>query len=313
MAHDHHDDVDCDSASSEIPSLALRIGSVFAILFASGLGVALPLIANKMGVAVIDSPVLRCGTLFGAGVILATALVHMLAPALENLENECLDEKWRAYPIPMAVCLGTMLAAHLLQLTIRRALKKKHNGGYSNLDAPHVGDGPHHGECHDLAEEIVMREQKASTILLEIGVASHSVIIGVVLGVAREEFIALAIALCVHQFCEGLALSCVVLQAKFRARDLLLLALLYGLATPSGASVGVAVSASLDADRNAHFLIITAFLDSVAAGILLYDGLVNILVPQFAAVADASTGKLALYTTSVWLGAGVMALIGMWA
>ena len=65
---------------------------------------------------------------------------------------------------------------------------------------------------------VISHSNRISAYLLEFGIAIHSVIIGVALGVAREEFISLFIALVFHQFFEGIGLSSVISEAEFKKK-----------------------------------------------------------------------------------------------
>lgn len=92
--------------------------------------------------------------------------------------------------------------------------------------AAHPGHGHDHGHS---AQELMDVEHTHNLILahrhrrqitvyiLEMGIATHSFIIGLALGVSRgSEMTALMIALAFHQFFEGMALSATVLDAGFK-------------------------------------------------------------------------------------------------
>ncbi len=71
--------------------------------------------------------VLKCAKMFGAGVILATALVHMLFPAVENLTNPCLPAGFGEYPaLAHAICLFAVLALNLTQMLLSKQIHKRH-------------------------------------------------------------------------------------------------------------------------------------------------------------------------------------------
>ncbi|KAG8902494.1 high-affinity Zn(2+) transporter zrt1, partial [Tulasnella sp. 408] len=53
---------------------------------------------------------------FGSGVIIATAFIHLLAPAFEALGSECLGEGWKTYPWASAITMMSMFALFLTEL-----------------------------------------------------------------------------------------------------------------------------------------------------------------------------------------------------
>jgi zinc transporter 1/2/3 len=62
-------------------------------------------------------------------------------------------------------------------------------------------------------------------------------------------------------------------------------------------------------------VIATGIIGAIASGILLYDSLVNVLSPHFSkrVFVEASTKSQVIQLFSLWLGAFVLALIGIWA
>jgi zinc transporter 1/2/3 len=71
---------------------------------------------------------------FGSGVIVATAFIHLLAPANEALGNACLTGVIAAYPWPEGIALMTIFLMFFLELMVMR---------YANL-----GGGHDHGHSH---------------------------------------------------------------------------------------------------------------------------------------------------------------------
>jgi zinc transporter 1/2/3 len=59
-----------------------------------------------------------------------------------------------------------------------------------------------------------------SAYLLEVGVAIHSVIVGIAFGLAQTFFSSLLIALLFHQFFEGIALSAIITEARVKNQRL---------------------------------------------------------------------------------------------
>jgi zinc transporter 1/2/3 len=148
-------------------------------------------------------------------------------------------------------------------------------------------------------------------------VAIHSVIVGIALGVAREpEFYPLFIALCFHQFFEGLALGTTVIDANYKSKiKSLLLTSIYGVTTPLGIAIGIFLHQSYSAE-SPESLLIQGIFDSLSAGVLIYTALVELMSPHMilnAHFRDHSIGKQTAQFLAVWLGAAAMAIVGKFA
>ncbi|KAI8917588.1 Zinc/iron permease [Powellomyces hirtus] len=186
------------------------------------------------------------------------------------------------------------------------------------LPEPHLVHRHSHAHADDAhVHSLVLAdaEKTMTTYILELGIASHSIIIGLTLGAAREEFKTLFIALCFHQFFEGLALSTVVLDADIKKRAVAIgMVVFYSFTTPIGIALGIALNETWNENATAA-LVSTGVLDALSAGILLYDGLANIIVPHFQSLnfRRSSIKAQGLQLFSLWLGAFVMAVIGRWA
>lgn len=204
--------------------------------------------------------------------------------------------------------------------------RKKLNDKYSHYHSENHehghehghGHGHGHGHDHDHVHTVLWTgedEKRISSYILELGVISHSVIIGITLGAASEGFHTLFIALCFHQFFEGLALAGIVLEANIKNKFLRWCMIFsYSFTTPIGIAIGIGIHSGLNANIEAS-IIANGILDSVSSGILLYDGLVNILAPHFKSnkFLNASTGGRISQISGLWLGALIMTIIGKWA
>jgi zinc transporter 1/2/3 len=178
-------------------------------------------------------------------------------------------------------------------------------------------DNEEEGHVHTLLLEQDASNRRVTTYMLELGIVTHSVIIGVALGVARGgEFRGLLVALSCHQFFEGIALSTTVLDAGFKsALQPVLVVVFYSLTTPVGIAIGILLSNGYNPNSTSA-LLVQGIFDAVSAGILIYDGLVNMLTSNVTkSIEFAKRGlcaKASIYT-AVWLGAATMAVIGRWA
>ncbi|KAK9488395.1 Zinc/iron permease [Lipomyces starkeyi] len=100
--------LDCTSANLDNYNLPLRIGSVFIVLAASAFAVFLPLGIQKLLKSGTKSTttewILVIIKQFGAGVIVATAFIHLLPDAFETFGNSCIGElSFDAWPGAIAM------------------------------------------------------------------------------------------------------------------------------------------------------------------------------------------------------------------
>ncbi|KAF9186389.1 high-affinity Zn(2+) transporter zrt1 [Haplosporangium sp. Z 767] len=158
---------------------------------------------------------------------------------------------------------------------------------------------------------------KISTYMLEMGIALHSVFIGIALGVlSGSEFLAMTIAICFHQFFEGIALGSRIADLTFRKRWMpVILVLIFALVTPLGVAIGMGMRTSYKAN-SVENLIATGVCDSIAGGVLLYTAFVTLLggdILYSNKFRAESRANKASYLIAVWLGAIAMAVLALWA
>lgn len=304
-------------------------------------GTLLPMIGNRLIHGVTGQALLTCFKLFGSGVILATGFVHMLIPSTIALTDKCLPQSFQSYSALSGVfAIVGILLTHLIQTYAGKFIKDsqsvvkgsevKHlhasdlastsdDVSQQTLDnvelQPVVLHHEGHTHSHGLPSNLVDPNKRLLVYMLELGIASHSIMVGVALGIATDEFISLLIALSFHQFFEGIALSAVVIEARFEKMIMNhLMVVLYTLTTPIGIVIGIGIHQSFSMDATGS-LISQGVIDAVSAGILIYDSLVNVIVPHFTSpyFQTSSAAFQATQFTVFYFGVGIMALIGCWA
>jgi len=173
-----------------------------------------------------------------------------------------------------------------------------------------------HGHSHGgglLPRGFTSTKKMVSAYMLEFGLTTHSITIGLATGISSyEQMVPLLIALCFHQFFEGFALGACLSEAGFSYSHEVALSLLFCFSAPVGIAVGVASQSSYNANSPSA-LIAAGVLDSIGAGIVLYVALVQMFT-EFGIdirLVHSTLGRFVLYSC-VWLGAGVMCLIGVW-
>lgn len=166
-------------------------------------------------------------------------------------------------------------------------------------------------------EEMSFRQQIAAFLILEFGVIFHSVIIGLNLGSTGSEFATLYPVLVFHQSFEGLGIGARMSAIPFPKRLSWLpwfLCTAYGLTTPIAIAIGLGLRTTYNAGSFTAN-VVSGVLDAISAGILIYTGLVELLARDFLFNPDLtrSRNRLIFMVICVFLGAGLMALLGKWA
>lgn len=105
----------------------------------------------------------------------------------------------------------------------------------------------------------------------------------------------------------------VALQAGFRAKSTVVMAVFFSLTAPVGIALGIAISSVYD-DASSTALIVEGVFNAASAGILVYMALVDLLAADFTNPRMQSNGRLQLGAhLALLLGAGLMSLIAIWA
>ncbi len=112
-----------------------------------------------------------------------------------------------------------------------------------------------------------------------------------------------------------MGLASVFVQGQFRSvLPMIFMVVCYTLTTPVGVAIGIGVR--FQYNDNAYGTIISqGVLDGISAGILIFDGIANIIVPHFnkESYLDSSNAKMAAEYALFCTGAGVMSYIGRYA
>ncbi|TKY74905.1 Fe(2+) transport protein 3 [Spatholobus suberectus] len=151
--------------------------------------------------------------------------------------------------------------------------------------------------------------------VLELGIVSHSVIIGLSLGVSQSPCTIrpLIAALSFHQFFEGFALGGCISQAQFEASSATIMACFFALTTPVGVAIGTAISSGYN-PYSPGALITEGVLDSLSAGILVYMALVDLIAADFLSKRMSCNFRLQIVSyCMLFLGAGLMSSLAIWA
>lgn len=179
-------------------------------------------------------------------------------------------------------------------------------------------DGHGHGHVHDHDDDGQVSSHVRHVVvsqILELGIVSHSVIIGLSLGVSQSPCTIrpLVAALSFHQFFEGFALGGCISQAQFKNLRATLMACFFAITTPMGIAVGAGISSIYNAN-SPRALVVEGILDSVSAGILIYMALVDLIAADFLSRRMSCNVRLQVASyMALFLGALSMASLAIWA
>jgi solute carrier family 39 (zinc transporter), member 1/2/3 len=320
--------------------LGSRVSAIFTILITATLTTFFPVVAKRVPRLGIPFYVYLFARYFGAGVIVATAFIHLLDPAYQAIGPQTcvgMSGGWAEYSWCPGIVLTAVMVMFLINLGTDRWVEKKYgissnedvSRGQSSLQVygSSVAETNHKKVVEDsnlplsedddsITREQSFRQQIAAFLILEFGVIFHSVIIGLNLGVTDgSEFRTLYVVVLFHQSFEGLGIGARMSAIPFKPRSWLpwILCAAYGLTTPIAIAVGLGVRTTYD-PASSRANVVSGVLDSMSAGILLYTGLVELMARDFLfnPLRTRDDTRLGFMVGCVILGAGLMALLGKW-
>ncbi|XP_010492201.1 PREDICTED: zinc transporter 4, chloroplastic-like isoform X1 [Camelina sativa] len=193
--------------------------------------------------------------------------------------------------------------------------RHSHSNGHGTCDGHAQGHSHGHGHVHGISDVENGARHVVVSQILELGIVSHSIIIGLSLGVSQSPCTIrpLIAALSFHQFFEGFALGGCISQAQFRNKSATIMACFFALTTPVGIGIGTAVASSFNS-HSAGALVTEGILDSLSAGILVYMALVDLIAADFLSKRMSCNVRLQVVSyVMLFLGAGLMSALAIWA
>lgn len=226
----------------------LKLVSIGIILVTSAVGISSPVVLARVfegkpayGRALL---LIKC---FAAGVVLSTALVHVLPDAFDALADcqVAARHPWRDFPFSgLLTLIGALLALLVDVVATSHAVagsagqqqyqpveleEGKRKAAAASVSAVAMGGchGQHgvtdeqegeeeEGDQGSEEERLAKLKQRMVSQVLEIGIVFHSVIIGVTMGMSQNQCAIrpLVVALAFHQIFEGLGLGGCIAQVK---------------------------------------------------------------------------------------------------
>ncbi|KAF0927731.1 hypothetical protein E2562_035980 [Oryza meyeriana var. granulata] len=328
------EDEDHDTAKAR----TLKIIAIFCILVGSSAGCAIPSLGRRFPALRPDTYLFFALKAFAAGVILATAFVHILPVSFDKLGSPCLvDGPWQKYPFTGLVAMLAAIATLLLDTIATGYFQRVQDNraaaavvGCADASSLHDQERGHaHGVSAVIASATMLNdaadcgaEDRAKLVrhrvisqVFELGIIVHSVIIGISVGASESPSTIrpLVAALTFHQFFEGIGLGGCIVQARFRLKSTVTMAIFFSLTTPVGILIGIGISSAYN-ENSPTALIVEGILDAAAAGILNYMALVDLLAEDFMNPRVQKSERLQfIISISLLVGTALMSLLGIWA
>ncbi|KAL6306137.1 ZIP-like iron-zinc transporter [Sparassis latifolia] len=169
----------CGDGGGADTYFGLRVASVFIIMATSAVGALFPVLTRRTQWlnAIVPTSVFQTAKYFGSGVIIATAFIHLLSPAMAELGSPCLAPAWQNYPYALGISLVSIFAIFIVELVAFRWGTAKlaklglrhdphgHNIGAQGAHAAHGPEGIVGGEAISSggAEKFVDDESEKDT------------------------------------------------------------------------------------------------------------------------------------------------------
>jgi len=247
----------------------------------------------------------------GVGIIISVALVHLINEAYDPFTDAgwISDDTYDAWPMVFAI-IGILLMA-MIEFTASTLVERSYEL-QTNADATELS-----------AREL--RKKKRLALMVELSILAHSVLVGFDLGLQYHDgWQTLVIAICFHQFFEGIALAQVVGDAKRSKLSAAVILIGFCLVTPLGIGIGMATMSGIPTGEDGDDVkpqwanILIGIIDGLCGGVLLYVGLLSLLLPWFIESKVLKSSKTSfVYIFLGWLGIvlglAIMCVIGIWA
>jgi len=321
-----------EESASDGYNLSLQIGGIFIIIATSFVGMGLAYVmdyvkkrmkgAESSWVRGLDVS-LDCLRGIGVGVIISTALIHLIGEAYEPFEDSGLAESYEQWPMVFAM-IGMFLMSVVEFFHHRVEAKSQPEGRVDKPVDPaeyELEDKGLGGSTEDGAGPpgSGFSKNQRNAILVEASILIHSILIGFDLGLQPEQqWVPLVTAISFHQFFEGFAVGQIILDAKFGLMKKCLMTFFYSITTAVGIAIGIGTYLGQNYEGQSRGANITiGVLDSLCGGFLLFMGMSIIWVEWFINNKDLHHSDSLLSPifgfTGVAFGMAIMAIIGIWA
>ncbi|KAK9252305.1 solute carrier family 39, member 1/2/3 [Lipomyces tetrasporus] len=318
-------------------NIPYRIGSIFVILATSAIAVFGPILWASFFNPALEGHVFTLIKQFGTGVMIATAMIHLLTHSQLMFSNQCLgvlEYEATATAIAMAGIFTSFIVEYFGNRIVESHNKKSPLAGDAagNTEPIRVDKGQgevvaavrdlHNHRLTGLGHQhghSLSGDSKLNVGVMEAGVVFHSIIVGLTLVVAGDSgFTTLFIVVIFHQMFEGLALGARIAgisKAYSKTVSKFIMAAVFALITPIGMAIGLGIIHQFNGNDEATLWTIGT-LDALSAGVLLWAALVSMLTHDWFGhgyLRRAGLGKIAVGLCGLVAGMTLMGLLGKWA
>lgn len=247
----------------------------------------------------------------GCGVIISTALIHLIGEAYESFEEIGWADIYEQWPMVFSMAgMYLMSLAEFFEMRVQatKALEERKDAeALTTMDTA----------FEESEKKRLDRNHKRNAILVEGSILIHSILIGFDLGVQKEaDWVPLVTAICFHQFFEGFAIGQVIQEAKFAFWKSIFMFFFYCITTAIGVAIGIGVHSTYD-DQSYGANLTIGILDSLCGGILLFMGMSVFWMQWFVnnkTLHQVNNTFIPIVGfLGILIGMFIMSLIGAWA
>lgn len=303
-------------------NVPLRIGTLFAILVTCAMGVFAPIFLSRFSTIRSSFTIIKQ---FGTGIIISTALIHLLTHAQLMFANECLGRlsyEATTTAIVIAGAFITFLCEYLAHRVVEHRTQRSLAQVAAQPPVENKGDATGAASSSVSANSLeenelhgIAKEDKVTVAALEAGIIFHSIILGVTLVVAGDSaYIVLFIVILFHQIFEGLALGARIAALSTSLLTKCIMASAFAITTPLGMAIGIGVLDHFNGNDKSTIVAIGT-LDAFSAGILIWTGFVSMWAHDwmYGELRNASLVRTTLSLFSLMAGIILMSVLGKWA
>jgi len=265
----------------------------------------------------ISDSLMKVGNAFAGGILIATALCHMLGDANEDLEdagiaiNAVLNgvpkaQMDDAFPLGFFLCILGFFMVVLIEVVLDPHGPDGHGHGHGeNVKDIEGGGGSQASLTGRSFSSNVVKNASVAGFAALVALLVHSCIEGLASGATSDpdQAVAITVAIMCHKFFAAFGLGSSLLPLKYEGRTCAWLAsnLAFSAATPLCMAIGAALEHGLEGTA-------VAVVTALAAGSLLAVGINEMLIPS---LTDANHPVLNCIVAI--LAACAMSLLAAWA
>jgi len=219
------------------------------------------------------SLVVSCLNCFGGGVILTTALTHMLPEVNLFLAHNISSGQIEESGLPLAeiwVLCGFFMIYFIEEVTHVVLSKCKGSTPATSDEKQAMFNGSAHGHSHDLAGN-VQSTAALRGFLVVLAISLHAVFEGIAMGLTNNtrSVWLLFVAISAHKYVISFCISLQFVTSGLQQHLSIIYFSTFAIITPVGAGIGILLSETISSEAEAQTVAVTV-LQGLATGTLLY-------------------------------------------